>query len=496
MNSLPNLRSIIASVTMVMILFLSSCSNEENTASRSQLLGLIGNDALVIGSVDPAAILASAGAKVDGGDIVLPDNFNRMAKNGNKAVKALTELTSAKGVDYHSLVFSATADDYTILFAIKNASKFASWAKDKGMVQETIEQYQVFTGDENVAIVVDNDVAWLIVDPENAAEAAEKVNTKAKAALANPTPQWIVERLTKGDAAFIVDPKSMIDAVGGDFKQSELDYTDFYNQEYKYFAFDCKFDGPSLKLTGHSYSADGKLVDMLPDGSYEPISTKALSLVKDSQIAMAFSFPDNWKKIYESVYKMNGMNYNPEYVDAVSSSFDAIKSISLGASLREGATIATLTPTDIKATAAIAYDKSLLNASAKKWVNIAKDGGFEASLANGWKAWNEDSTFIIAPVAEFPDFKIYFTGRDDLALISTDAAISKTDITPASSLDNLVGFFSVDIKKNNPILQMVACPFGIKIYGTSNASMSECEFTLTDCDGLFLESIIGYASRF
>ena len=108
MNSLPNFRTLVASAMTMLLLFLASCSsNEIRSDRRAELLGMIDKNALIIGAVDPAAVLKSAGAKVDGGEIVLPDNFKRMANNGNKAVSALMELTSAKGVDYYNIVFSA-----------------------------------------------------------------------------------------------------------------------------------------------------------------------------------------------------------------------------------------------------------------------------------------------------------------------------------------------------------------------------------------------------
>ena len=499
MNSLPNFRTLVASAMTMLLLFLASCSsNEIRSDRRAELLGMIDKNALIIGAVDPAAVLKSAGAKVDGGEIVLPDNFKRMANNGNKAVSALMELTSAKGVDYYNIVFSASADDYSVVFALTNPDKFVSWAGDKGMAEETVGQFRVLTEkDGDVAVVVDKDIAWLIVEPESAADAAQKVNAKAKAASEKSMPLWMKDCLSKGDAAVVYDIVGASQIMMKELKQIGMDNSSLYNPECKYCAFVCTFDGPSLKISGNAYSADGKVADMLPEGTYETISTKALSLIKDEQLAFAFSLPDNLKKFYASLMNQQGlMNYNTDYAVALASSLDAIKSISFGASLRQGSSIATFKPTDIVATAAVEYDKAASEAAAEKWIALAKKGGMETAIANGWKAWNEDSTFVIAPVAQYPDFKINFTGRDGLALVSTEASIGKTEIRPDASLDNLTAFFSVDLRKDNPILQIVACPFGIKIYGKSDKDSYMCDFTLTDCDGLFLESIINYVSRF
>lgn len=493
MNFLPKLHSIITSTTLLLILFLSSCSNNDDSqANRAQLLGLIDNDALIVGACDPAAFLVSAGAKVDGNEVVLPDNFKLMAQNGNEVFAALSELTSAKGVDYHNLVFSLSADDNTVIFALNNPSSFASWAKDKDMTRENVGELTVFVKND-VAIVVDGNIAWLIVEPESAADAAKKVNDKAAKSLSNPVPQWIAERLSTGDATFVYDLKGLSDAVAKDFKKLGLDYDSVYTPQCKYFSFECNFNGPSLKINGQSYSAEGKQVDLLTEGTYEPISTKALSLVKDSQIALAFSLPESWKKWFENVYKLD--QSNAEYADLVLSTYDALKSISLGVSLREGASIATFKPTDIIATVAVVYNKQSAELAAEKWIDFAKKNGIGSTMANGWKVWKENSTSTFAPFQEMPDFKLHFTGRDDLALLSTDAAISSAEIKPDASLDKLIAFFSVDLKKGHPVLQLVACPFGIKIYGTSNVSDYECEITLTDTDKPFIESIINFAGR-
>lgn len=102
----------------------------------------------------------------------------------------------------------------------------------------------------------------------------------------------------------------------------------------------------------------------------------------------------------------------------------------------------------------------------------------------------------MSPVSQFPDFKIYFTGKENVALISTDADIADTKLKSDSSLENLVAYISIDLKKTHPALALVNCPFGVKLYATTTAEKSEGYMTLTDTDGQLLETLINFISRF
>ena len=269
-----------------------------------------------------------------------------------------------------------------------------------------------------------------------------------------------------------------------------------YSADCAYGLSDINFDGPTITMTAEAFDKDGKTTPMLAAGTYTTIPSETLALVKGAQVAFGFSIPDAWAEMFSNLYTQEMSNFGQGYQDVVKSTIKCLKSMVFGMSFNENSSIATAKPTDFSGTVAIEYDKAAAETTAADWAALAQETDFEATLANGWKAWKEDSTFVVSPVSQFPDFKIYFTGKENVALITTDADIADTKLKSDSSLDNLVAYISIDLKKTHPALALVNCPFGVKLYATTTAEKSEGYMTLTDTDGQLLETLINFISRF
>lgn len=495
------LTAITAMVFAVSIM--TSCTKTEIADRKADLLALTSDDAPVTLVFSPASVLKSAGAEVDGDKIVLSKQLERLFSK-DKDIKQIADmLASANGVNYNCAVVSGGTEFGCVLFALSDPDKFKSWVKDNGMDVATDSGYTVCYTDGKLqpGIVIDNDIAWVIGTCPDTKGAIKIVESNKERATNNRLAQWKIDCLVKNDINILVNLDKYSEMVSGILAMTmpNLNLPSYYSETCKYSVAGINFDGPSIRFYGEAFDAEGKSTTMLPEGSFEPIPSKALNLVKGSQIVFGFAMPDAFKESlgYFSSQNMSMLgSEDSDYQKTVTNALSILKSMVFGLSVDETASIATFKPTDLSATLAVAYDKTKAEGLAKDWIALAEDSNVKATISNGWKAWKEDSTFIMAPSPLYPDFKLYFTGRDNLALVSTSADISSAKLNDNSSLDNLICYSSVDIKKSHPALTLVNCPFGVEIRFTSTNEKSEGYITLTDCDTPIIETLLNFISRF
>lgn len=487
-------------VCLLAAFFASSCSKNEAVDRRADLLALVPDNASVV-ALNPAAILKSAGAEVSSNKIKLTKQLQNLSEIGNAFGVYFNIITEADGVNRYSTVAGGTKDNYFWLIAIDSPSSFISWAKKNDFEVIADEKQTVCLKEIETmpcAVVIEGNIGWFAATAPTADAAVEYVAANKSAAENNSLAQWKIDRLVKSDVNLFIDVASYTEMIQQFYDQAgiNMNLPSFYSGDCAYGLSDFNFDGPTVKMTAEAFDKEGKTTPMLAPGTYTTIPSETLALVKDYQIAFGFSIPDAWIEMFSNLATQEMNNFGQGYQDVVKNSLKCLKSMVLGISFDENSSIPTAKPTDFSGTVAIDYDKAAAEATAADWAALAQGTDFEATLSNSWKAWKEDSTFVVSPVAQFPDFKIYLTGKENIALISTDANIADAKLKSDSSLKDLCAYISVDLKKTHPVLALVNCPFGIKLYGATTAEKSEGYLTLTDTDGQLIETLINFISRF
>ena len=500
MKFISNLCRPLAAICLLTVMLASSCSKEASVDRRAELLALVPDNASVV-AINPSAILKSAGADVQSKKIKLTKQLERLSEIDNAFGVYFDIITEADGVNRRSTVAGGTQDNYFWLIALDSPSEFISWAKDNDFEITADEQQTVCLKETETmpcAVIIEGNIGWIAATAPTAEDAIKHVPNNKADAKNNSLAQWKIDRLVKSDINMFIDVASYTEMIQKLYDQIGMNISlpSAYSADCTYGLSDINFDGPTITMTAEAFDKDGKTTPMLAAGTYTTIPSETLALVKGAQVAFGFSIPDAWAEMFSNLYTQEMSNFDQGYQDVVKSTIKCLKSMVFGMSFNENASIATAKPTDFSGTVAIEYDKAAAEATAADWAALAQGTDFEATLANGWKAWKEDSTFVVSPVSQFPDFKIYFTGKENVALISTDADIADTKLKSDSSLDNLVAYISIDLKKTHPALALVNCPFGVKLYATTTAEKSEGYMTLTDTDGQLLETLINFISRF
>lgn len=500
MKFISNLCRPLAAICLLTVMLVSSCSKEASVDRRAELLALVPNNASVV-AIDPSAILKSAGAEVSSKKIKLTKQLERLSEIDNAFGVYFDIITEADGVNRYSTVVGGTKDNYFWLIAIDSPSAFISWAKKNDFEVIADEKQTVCLKEIETmpcAVVIEGNVGWIAATAPTAEAAVEYVAANKALAENNSLAQWKIDRMVKSDINMFIDVASYTEMIQKFYEMvgMNMNLPSVYSGECAYGLSDINFDGPTVRMTAETFDKDGKTTPMFEAGTYSLIPSEMLALIKNHQIAFGFSIPEAWTEMFGNLYAQEMSNFGQGYQDVVKSTLKCLKSMVFGISFDENSSIATAKPTDFSGTVAIEYDKAAAEATAADWAAVAQGSGFESTLSNGWKAWKEDSTFVISPVAQFPDFKVYFTGKENVALISTDANIADTKLKSDSSLDNLIAYISIDLKKTHPMLALVNCPFGIKLYGTTTVDKSEGYLTLTDTDGQLIETIINFISRF
>ena len=211
----------------------------------------------------------------------------------------------------------------------------------------------------------------------------------------------------KSDVNLLINLEKYSEMMSGIFAMTMPGFNlpEYYSDRCKYSFSDLDFDGPTVRLFSEAFDAEGKSAPMLGKGTFEPIPSKALNLVKDNQIAFGFAMPAAFKKAFETFTTQGMAGMGSKYQKTVAATLNTLQSITFGISLDENTSLVGLRPSYISATAAIAYDKDRVEGMANDWIKLAENSDIKASLQNGWKAWREDSTFVMAPLSQYPDFK-------------------------------------------------------------------------------------------
>lgn len=500
MKFISNLCRPLAAICLLTVMLVSSCSKEAEVDLRAELLAVVPDNASVV-AINPAAILKSAGAEVSAKKVKLTKQLANLSEIDNAFGVYFDIITEANGVNRYSTVAGGTKDYYFWLIALDSPSAFISWAKDNDFEITADEKQTVCLkegGAMPCAVVIEGNIGWIVSVAPTADDAIKHVANNKAMAENNALAQWKIERLVKSDINIFIDIASYTEMMQELFEHVAMgmNFPSFYSAECAYGLTDINFDGPSIKMAAEAFDKEGKTTPMLAPGTYTNIPSELLALVKDYQIAFGFSMPDAWKEMMGNLATQEMANFGEGYQDIMNSTLNCFKSMVFGLSLDDKFSIAAPKPTDFSGTVAIEYDKEAAEATAADWAALAQGTDFEATLSNGWKAWKEDSTFVVSPAAQFPDFKIYFTGKENVALISTDGDIADMKLKADPSLKDLFAYVSIDLKKSHPVLSLVNCPFGIKIYGTATAEKSESYMTLTETDGQVLETLINFISRF
>lgn len=496
MKLIPALFRQLSTLCLLMVILLSSCAKDATMSERrAELLSFLPDDAMMTVALSPAAILKSAGMEATADGIKLSKSIERIVASNSSLNQVVSFITSAQGIDYDAAVVAGGITNGYVLFALSDVDKFCDWANDSDMEVTTNGSYTVCYADmQTPAIVIDGMTAWFISTAEDEDQAVEIVENNKSAAAKNRIAQWKIDRLMTADVNAIVDIETYWKEMSSAFAMLGLPaMPNIYATNCKYTAGDINFDGPSIRMTGEAYDEAGKSTTMFAEGTFSPIPSSTLALVKNSQIASGGTIPAAFK---DMIVNMGALyNIDAQSREIIRQCFSSLKSMTLGFSTRDGMSIANFMPSDISATIAIGYDKTEAEKAVALLTPLAQNFGIGKEFAEGWNAWTGKTTFDITPEPTMPDFKIYLTGRDDIALISTDAKISDVKLSDDSSLTNLTSYLSIDIKKSHPLLTLAGCPFGIDAHMVATNEKSEGYLTLTETDTPILESLINFISR-
>ncbi len=496
MNSRRTLNALLPTLVMLIALISSSCTKQTED-HRHHLLSVLPDDVSVV-AFNPTSIFESAGASVSSDAIALPKQLAWMS-SANEIIATYAELiTSAKGIDRNCTVIGGNTDTYFWLMAVNDTSGFQSWADKQGWTISQSEGYTVcMKSDDNnsPAVVIDNDIAWFIPSSGDASQAAAYVTSFKSGDTRQAIASWKVEHLMDNDINIIVDLKSYSELMSALFAQSGVEMPAYYAPDCRYSTAEIDFDGPTLRVHGETFDEQGNRAPMLSNSSYEPLKPATLDLVKDCQIVAAFAVPDQMKKAFADFSSSQINSFGTAYAGTISSVINTIKSLALGISMDESSSVMNLKPTDITFTAAISYDKAAAGPIATDLIALSQGSGAEAVVAAAIKACQENTTFSFAPVAQFPDFKINFTGRDDAAIVTTVSDINSLTTADSEKCNDLIAYMTIELKKSHPLLTLANCPFGVKMRFTSTNESTDGYITLTDTDSPILESLISFIGR-
>lgn len=476
---------------------LASCSKDQSADRRAELLASISDDASVTVAFSPSAILKSAGLEANADGITLSKPIERLVAANSGLKKIVDFVANAKGIDYSAAVVAGGTTDGTALFALADRARFCNWAKEAGMEVTDEGDFTVcYKGPHTPAIVIDNMTAWFLGSAADAQAAAEIVKKHQAAAASNRLATWKAERLAKGDINVLVDivayNKEMSSAMAMLGIQG---VSDIYGDNCHYSISECTFAGPTVRISGEAFDSEGNATPMFAPESITTVPSEALGVVKDDQIAIGGTLPDAWKSLMLNIL-MARSGLDSDQAAIVKQTVDAFKSLVIGLSTREGMSITSASPSDVTANVFINYDKAQATKAVEMMMPFARDLGIASQLSEVWKALSGESTYTITPEATLPDFKLYLSGRDALAIVSTDPAMSEAKLPADPKLAGLIGYVNIDLKKSHPALSLSGCPFGIEARFTTTNEKSEGYLTLTDTDRPLLESLITFISRF
>lgn len=499
MYFLKNICCQFMALSLFVILCMASCTDKNTGDRRAELIAMTPDNASII-AFDPIAILKSAGADVDGKRIEPMPTLSRFTDAGSFGAY-FSAITSADGVNRSATVIGGDNNGYFWLIALDSPSAFVSWTKNNDYEITTIDEYTVCLKQVDsfpCAFVVDGSTAWFVPSAPTPDDAMKLVKKIKAAASESSIAQWKVERLAGSDINLLIDMKSYGEMMSAVLSTAGIELPQARdNAQPAYSVTDIAFDGPTIKINSECYDASGNHAPMFVAGTYSPISSSLLSFVKDYQLSLSFSLPDVVKNTIGAMLKNT---YSlpeclaPGLMD-VTQALKPLKSFSIGMSIDENASIADLKPTDMSAILSIEYDKGEADKTLPGLLDYIHNYDLGMTLANGMKAWRENSMYVVAPVTEFPDFKIYFSAKDNFAFVSTLAGMADLDMDASSGASDKIADFSLNLKKSHPVLAIFNCPFGVEINMTSTDEKSEGYVTLTDVEGGFLENIIKFITR-
>lgn len=489
-----SLQSVLTILLLLPAIF-QSCSSDSVSDRRKELLSMVSDDAAFVVATDPSTILKSAGFDVNGNHVKASKELERIASKNNDAVEFLTELSNAKGLDYHNFVASASAQSIYAVFCLSNADDFGSWLKNKEFIRNTSGQYDVFSHD-GLSIAINGDIAmianWDSDEPEAIASQAAAIVETAKT---NPLKAWKADRMCAAQTDMLYSFDGLAEAMKG-LGMPEIP-TKYYAENCKFAMLSLNFDGPTLKMNGETYDAEGHKTPMVEKGTYTPLSNETLALVKGYQLGWAFSVPASFGQMMTELYSNPMMGYPTQYAELLGSLFEGIKTMGMGISLKDNANLFQFSAKDLSAVITGSYDKAKLEAAVAelaKNMNLSDEDLAKAMAVTDDARDGEIHSASLDNI--YPGLTLYSKATDnDFIMANEEATVA---INPAR-LDiprDVLSYGALKLAKSHPLLTLGQCPFGIDMEGYAYDDSYEGEIKLIDCEGGLIYNIISYISKF
>lgn len=135
--------SALFALTAIILATMSSCTDKKTT----EMLSVVGDDAICIVSLKPIEILKSCDASISDGKLVLPPALKRSIGNSDE----LNEMLKIKGISYDMVIAAMydTTPDAIIIIKINDAEELATSLKKTGYSKSKIDGHVVFAKDES-----------------------------------------------------------------------------------------------------------------------------------------------------------------------------------------------------------------------------------------------------------------------------------------------------------------------------------------------------------
>lgn len=514
-----------AMLVLVVAASFTSCSGYGD--KRSELLKYVSDDVAVIIAMNPTVFIQSAGGRVENGQVTVPPVLeNHVRKNfGKSDRRRFNSLAEVKGINLESVLLAIYNDDDdnaldVWLMYVADHDDFARYMSDLGMDDDKEDGMICYTGRKwDVAVVVHDDVAFILDGCDDSSDAADKVKELLRDAEKRKLASWKSDFLeTKNKCA--------VSLVFLENIQSR-DIERFYNHKdvndnANVLGVDMDIDGSRLAVDVHMFDKNGKPADIVQKTALESFDPALLSFYSDDAGmfgAMSLKgtlFDDSRVSIMEEINRelfrnlfgenlsdynqysydsywgyMNTYNPMKEKLDTMARNmafqklFNDVDAVSAGFRVKDGATPDFSKPeTLINSTSYVAGATFSTDKSATSFLG----------------EWNKAGISGQTSEQNCLTFKPHALGGEDVYMLQSGANVILSDVkSPASfkhsytfDIDDAVAFFSVNMPKDGAFMKAlpIKTGFGVKAWGVLGRNSASGEITLGGSDSGFIETLL------
>lgn len=421
----------------VLSLLAVSCAKPE-IDYRDYLLGFTADDATVTGSLDPQAIVESAGSYEPS------DALDRMV------YRLLKEL---RGVQPDAGVFTRYNEHGLggLLLYVNDAGDVDASLKDAGFKKSGSGDYVAYMPKRPVGkgFVAHGNVLWL-VDGGNAVRCVENVKAMEAKAEANPLIQWQRDRIAMPNTVNVMFRFGLKNNIA----HMTIDIS-----------------GLKMDINAQNLDDNGRAAKEHPDEAYRLLNQAIVETVaRDAAVVLACALPEGLP--YERW--LGGRALSP--LVGVIRDIDA--TVGIGVGLRDDCDGDIADFSNYAFTVAAEMKPGTADKDVAALAEILRRAGLPVV-----KSGNE----VLVGGADEPFGKIY--ADDGKIMITTASQVMPRHIEIAD-ITNLMGYVKIDILAGGPIAEMLGIDYGIQGNGVLTPTTMSLTLKLDGAEGGFVENIM------